>query len=89
MHEISEVRRPSADLLTTAGLRRDLGRTLLVLAAQLAFITAVLAGWLGKDLAYAPDGAQPLSYDLSVAVCFILALGIAGWFLLRNAPQAD
>jgi hypothetical protein len=49
----------------------------------------VLAGWLGKDLAYAPDGAQPLSYDLSVAVCFILALGIAGWFLLRNAPQAD
>jgi hypothetical protein len=69
--------------------RRDLGHTLLVIAAQFAVIATVLLLWVGQDLQYSPGWDHPMAYYFFFALLMIGIFGVTGLVLRRGMPRVD
>jgi apolipoprotein N-acyltransferase len=84
-----EERNLTPDQVEALDKRRDLGHTLLVIAAQFAVIATVLLLWVGQDLTYSPGWIHPMAYYFVIALAVIAVCGITGLVLRSGTPRID
>ena len=77
-----EERYLTPDQVEALDKRRDLGHTLLVIAA-------ILLLWVGQDLTYSPGWVHPIAYYFAIVLVIILVCGVAGFLLRRGTPRLD
>ncbi|MGA8041393.1 MAG: hypothetical protein WCA37_01190 [Terracidiphilus sp.] len=84
-----EERNLTPDQVEALDKRRDMGHTLLVIAAQFTAIATVLLLWVGQDLTYSPGWEHPMAYYFAVAVSIVIGCGVTGLVLRRGTPRLD